>query len=317
MIKGILDTIAEQSCHEQGSPDWHRDRLGCITSSNIWCLMTPSAEEKAYQKALHSKPKVKIPKGASPEEAASIEKAAYDDYNKELELLRMEAEQNPFSDNCKSYLRKIAAERNLHPIWISDEPVKDENGCFVYEYNSMEPKTMFQCYLDRVNITTKAIRYGSDNEDIARVIYSGREGVEVHESGFIRHTNIPNYGDSPDGTVFESDKRIVVVEIKFPNPDTWINYALNIHSMEDLKEIKPEYYWQCMSHIAVASKYYRAIGKLSKRGRVVCDFVFCDKMQKGGYKKIHFYPKKDEIMLMEKRVRLANQYIDSILKKIK
>lgn len=317
MIKDILTTIEEQASHKQGTPSWHRDRLGCITSSNISLLMMPSAEEKAYQKALANPPKVKFPKGATEEEKKAIEKAVFAEYEQTLAQLKQEAKDNPFSDSCKSYLCKVAAERNLQPRWISDEPVLDENGNMVYEYGSMEPKTMFDCYLERVNISTKAMRYGTENEAIAREIYKFYEKVEVDEFGFIRHTTIPNYGDSPDGVVFESPERIVVVEIKFPQPDTFIRYARDIHSMEDLKEVKPEYYWQCMSHIEVAARYFRAIGKLKKRGRVVCDFVFCDKMQKGGYKKIHFYPKKSQMRFMTNRVRMANKYIDELLKIIK
>lgn len=314
MIDNILNLIEEQSCHAQGSSDWFRDRLGCISSSCVSFVMLASKEQVAYEKLLKSKPefkagKAKIPAKSTSEQIAMLEAAqadadkakyaaAVEEWEQACEKAKAAADANPFSDTCKAYLRKVAAERNLQPRYVEDDD-------------------LFAEFRERTEINRKAIRYGSENEDIARQIYKRKEKMEINESGFIRHTEIPMYGDSPDGVVFESKKRVIAIEIKFPNPDTWIKYAEEIHSAADLKDVKDEYYWQCMSHIECGERYYKAIGALDEDGEVVCDFIFCDKMQNGGYRKIRIEANREDIALMCSRVEKANAYIDNLLERIK
>lgn len=273
MKKDILEVINEQSCHEQGSLDWFRDRLGCITSSNVSQIMGLSKEEKEYNKLLSSP----LKRGETQE-----------DRDAAVAVAKKLADENRLSDSAKSYLRKVASERNLQERYIKDDD-------------------LFQEYLSRVDINKRAIRYGSECEPIAREIYQKKNGLEVVECGFIRHTEIEMYGDSPDGIVLKDGVPVKAIEIKFPNPDTWMMYAEKVHDAESLKEVKPEYYWQCMSHIECCNKYF---------GCESCDFIFCDKMQKGGYREINIKPNKEDIEFMKERIAIANDYINNLLKQI-
>lgn len=189
----------------------------------------------------------------------------------------------PFSDTAKGYLYQVAAERNLTSFILND----DDN---------------FQTYLERVELSSKAIRYGQEMEDNARVLYSKRSGNEVVQAGFINHKELANYGDSPDGIIVDKDGMpIGALEIKCPKPDTFIRYKANIVDAETLKQEKPEYYWQCQSHCECNNVQW-------------CDFVFYDFMQKNGYVCIHIERNEEDIALMKERVVLANQFIDNLLK---
>lgn len=278
MEANILDLINEQSCHQQGTPDWFRDRLGCITSSNVSALMTECPEDKEYRKLLAS---TTLKKGET-EESRKIMLA-------QLKDAADKARPTYLSDGAKTYLRKVAAERNLLKSYINDDMKLAE-------------------YLERVAINTRAVRYGSDNEDIARQTLKIYRGIDIAECGFIRHKEIDRYGDSPDGIALRDGKPVRPIEIKFPLPNTWIEYAEFIHDAQSLKEVKPEYYWQCMSHIECCRSLFECND---------CDFIFMDKMQKNGFKCINIKADESEISLMKARIIAGNAWIDNLLERIK
>ncbi len=186
-----------------------------------------------------------------------------------------------FNDTAKSYLYKVAAERNLRPQVVNDE-------------------VQFEEYMMRVDLSTRDIRWGQENEDIARKVYERVCKKEVAQAGFIMHETIENYGDSPDGIVLDSNGMpIGALEIKCPKPETFIRYKATIHNAEDLKEVKPEYYWQCQSHCECNNLPW-------------CDFVFFDKMQKNGFVCIRIGRNDEDIELMKSRIVLANEFINSL-----
>ncbi len=188
----------------------------------------------------------------------------------------------PFSDTAKGYLYQVASERNLRPQILDDD-------------------AQFEEYMARVDVSSKAIRYGQETEDIARKVYEMTKGYEVAQAGFIIHPEIEHYGDSPDGIVIDRDgKPIGALEIKCPKPDTWMRYKATIHNADDLKEIKPEYYWQCQNHCECNQLPW-------------CDFVFFDKMQQNGFVCIRIERNEEDIELMKQRVILANQFINELL----
>lgn len=188
-----------------------------------------------------------------------------------------------FSDTAKGYLYQVAAERNLWPSVIEDDE-------------------QFEEYLYRVELSNKAIRYGQENEDIARKVYEAKMKCEVTQAGFILHPEIANYGDSPDGVVLGEDgKPVGTIEIKCPKPETFMRYKANIHNAEDLKAEKPEYYWQCQSHCECNQVQW-------------CDFIFFDKMQRNGFVCIRIERNEEDIALMKERVILANAEIDKLVK---
>lgn len=188
-----------------------------------------------------------------------------------------------FGKDALRYLYKVAAERNLWPGVVQDN-------------------IQFEEYLYRTDVSNKAIRYGQENEDVARKVYENNTKQEVVQAGFIVHPTIPNYGDSPDGIVLdENGKPIGTIEIKCPKPETFMTYKATIHNAEELKAEKPEYYWQCQSHCECNNLPW-------------CDFIFFDKMQVNGFVCIRIERNEEDIAAMKERIVLANQFVDELLK---
>lgn len=285
MIEGIEELNAKSGCIPQTNPDgtknmeWFRQRIGCITSSKVSMVMMESAEVKAWKKAVYAlmdeNPKLK--KGQTLEDYRNEIQA-------QLPALAEAARLEPFSDTAKGYFYQVAAERNLKENVLSDDE-------------------FFGAYLERVDISSKAIRMGNELESVAREQFGTLSGLEIVECGFIRHTDVPNYGDSPDGIILDKDgKPYAALEIKCPKPDKWMRYKTTIHDAASLKEEKPEYYWQCMSHMEVNHLNY-------------CYFVFFDWMQKNSLQAILLERNDNDIEDMLERVIQANNYIDNVILK--
>jgi hypothetical protein len=184
------------------------------------------------------------------------------------------------SDTAMTYIYKIAAERNLK------EKYKNE---YVGEY------------IRRVSATSRAMDYGTENEDVARTTYIMKTGNKVVQCGFVNHSNIMNFGDSPDGIILDKNVDIPIgaLEVKCPNPDTYLRYRTALKGGVPLKELKPEYYWQCVAHMMCNSVAW-------------CDFVIFDKMQNRG---IHIHRvDRDETdcRILESEIVKAERVIEKI-----
>lgn len=158
------------------------------------------------------------------------------------------------SNTAKSELYRIKAERNLRKEFRTSRI--DE-------------------YIERTGFHTAAIDFGKQTEDEARQFYTLNTGNIVTEIAFITPENedLEDYwGDSPDGIVFDDDRRLVgCIEIKCPKPATFMEYATRFSEGETLKQIEPKYWWQVCNHLAVS-------------GADWCDFIIYDPMQKNGYR---------------------------------
>ena len=188
-----------------------------------------------------------------------------------------------FSETAKSYLYKVAAERNISEPYLNGQ---------------------FDEWLDRTNIETRAMRYGTETEDMARNIYELQlDGdLSVVQAGFIQHNEIPNYGDSPDGVVVDGESNPVgCIEIKCPNSDTWMKYKALFAQGKTLKEIEEKYYWQCQSHMLCCGVQW-------------CDFIFFDKMMNNSLQVVRIQRDEEDIEALQERIIMANEFIDNILK---
>lgn len=186
-----------------------------------------------------------------------------------------------FTDTAKGYLYELAAERRLNPVYLDCK---------------------FDEWLQRTNIETWAMRYGSELEEEARQMYimNTDEHEHVEECGFNVHPDLPNYGDSPDGLIWRDGKVVATLEIKCPNPATWMKYYASFKSGKTLKEIEPKYYWQCQSHMLCA-------------GVDRCDFVSYDKMLQGGLQVVRIDRSEEDTALMAERIRLADDFINTLV----
>ena len=85
---------------------------------------------------------------------------------------------------------------------IYDVCAKTRNG-----YSAARATYMRELLVERLrgiaeeHFVTDAMQWGIDNEDLARGVYEGRNGVLVEQVGFIPHPSIANTGASPDGLV--------------------------------------------------------------------------------------------------------------------
>ena len=161
---------------KQGTPEWHKERLGLFTSSHLSDL---------------------IVKGKNSE----------------------------FGDTAMSYIYKVAAERTLADEFLSGAG--------------------FEMYLERMNMTSKSIRWGNDFEEMAREKLSELLGLTVNEAEFIKVTDY--FGGSSDGWL-ENDELIVPIEIKCPTPGVFKQYS-KIESAEQLYKVSKAYYYQCFGHM--------------------------------------------------------------------
>lgn len=181
-----------------------------------------------------------------------------------------------FGKTAMSYIYEVAAERSLHPIVVTwDE-----------EFNR---------YLDVVDITNKAMRYGTEHEAECRDMLEAELGVSIHERGSIKAEGIEHFASSPDGE-FEMDEEKCCVEIKCPRPSTYMEYKATIKTAADLKKVNAKYYWQCQSHMLVT-------------GATRCVFAtYCEFMTEP----LHYIwveRNEDDQQMIRQRVTEANEII--------
>lgn|SRR5574343_232873 len=113
--------------------------------------------------------------------------------------------------------------------------------------------------VDLNEVTTYAMQYGIDMEVQAKAYYEQSFGCSISDVGFIVAPWCSESGASPDG-IINNEK---LIEIKCPFNPVHHTQNLLIKSADDLKKLRPEYYWQVQHQMAVT-------------GINVCDFVsFC------------------------------------------
>ena len=191
-----------------------------------------------------------------------------------------------WSETARSYIYQVAGERLFNEKFLEDDGI-------------------FQDYLDLISVSTKAMQFGSDQEDAAKSLFMQMnfpEG-EITELSSCKHDTIPYFAASPDGAIYGRDGGdIKIIEVKCPNINTYMKYRTLIHDAASLKEVEPKYYWQMMA-------------EMSCTGATSGIFItYCPWLSKP----IHWAEIErngDDVKLMEARVMLANEFIDEIINK--
>lgn len=126
-----------------------------------------------------------------------------------------------------TYIKERVAERMLNPsvVMLDD---------------------LFEEYLLQHTATSKSMAWGNEQEMNARGMYVSITKRKVTSCGAIEL--LPYFASSPDGLCVQDNGTI---EIKCPDNDTHTLYLIDVHSVGDLKAVRPEYYWQCISHMMV------------------------------------------------------------------
>lgn len=189
-----------------------------------------------------------------------------------------------FSDTAKSYLYQIAGERMFNKDFLNDDDV-------------------YQDYINQVNVTTKAMQWGIDQEEFAKKLFHdiARPDAEIADVSSCKHDTIPLFAASPDGVIYERDGAdIKILEIKCPNISTYVKYRSLVHDAESLKETEPKYYWQMMAEMSCTG---------AKSGYFI---VYCPWLSKP----LHYAEiirNDDDVKIMEERVIIANNFIKEII----
>lgn len=198
-------------------------------------------------------------------------------------LLMKSGKHATFSDTAVSYIYQVAAERSMNPAIVNDDAA-------------------FSDYLDTVNVETKAMRFGTEQEVDARNLYSMLTKRKVVEVGSCRHPTIPYFASSPDGFFYDEETgECGCIEIKVPSQSTFMKYKSEIYNNESLLKVKYEYFYQCMAHMMC-------------NGAAFTDFVVYNPYQIKPIHIVRILPDKDVFDEMEKRIRMANDIVEELIK---
>jgi putative phage-type endonuclease len=136
---------------------------------------------------------------------------------------------------------------------VADVIAKTKSG-----YSTSRENYCVELALERITGTRQesfsndAMKWGTDNESLARAAYEARTGAMVDEVAMLPHPTIAMAGASPDGLLDKDG----MLEIKCPNPATHARTLLS-------KKPDAKYVTQMMWQMACA-------------GRQWCDFVSFD-----------------------------------------
>lgn len=183
-------------------------------------------------------------------------------------------------------LGKVTASR------VADVIAKTKTG-----YSTSRENYLVELALERItghrqeSFTSDAMKWGTDNEPLARAAYEARTGALVEEVGLIIHPVITDAGASPDGMV-DADG---LLEIKCPNSATHI---------QTLRSAKP------------AGKYVTQMAwQMACTGRQWCDFVSFDPRMPQGLQLFVTRIKRDDELVknLEKEVAEFIKELDAMV----
>lgn len=164
----------------------------------------------------------------------------------------------------------------------------------------VENDVLFQDYLDIVNVSSKSMEWGTEQEANARELYARMKGVAVMERGLVEHPSIPFFASSPDGYIDKDNAgNTGCLEIKCPSQATYMRYRAEVKDGESLKRTNREYYYQCLAHILCCEADYT-------------DFVAYCPFQAEPFHCVRVLPNYDDMVAMEERINKANDFIETL-----
>jgi hypothetical protein len=153
-----------------------------------------------------------------------------------------------------------------------------------------------------------ATRWGVYHEPLAIEAYAKKTGYVVNEAGFMLHQEINDAGATPDAMVLCTETgQYVPLQVKCHyNRQSHADYIQRMHTGEDLKKIKSQYYCQVQGEIWVTGADY---------GWFVS---FDPRMEE--HRKVHYVKvSRDEqfIRLLREKVLDAVQFRERVIEQLK
>ena len=186
-----------------------------------------------------------------------------------------------FGKTAMAVINQVAYERLLNPTVVEDDD-------------------MFGEYLEQTDITTRAMRWGIENEPVARSLYMlTAHTTDVVETGSLRHPDLPMLSASPDGLVGDDG----LIEIKSVGAASYMRY-INVTDGATLKAIEPKYYWQIQCQLSVTDRQW-------------CDFVVYNPFVVAPLHIARIWRNLADISAMLERVVLAEDIVNELTTKAK
>ena len=148
-----------------------------------------------------------------------------------------------------------------------------------------------------------ATKWGTEHEPIARKEFEKLTGLDVEQVGFVPFNEYS--GGSPDGVFYNADgKKDGILEIKCPyNSANHIEHLL-IQDQNYFKENFKEYYWQMQSNMLFTGTHKAWFISFDPRAKDHAFFMML------------FQSNISDQQLIEKKLKVANDYKNEILNKI-
>lgn len=195
-----------------------------------------------------------------------------------------------FGETAKSYMRELAGQQLMNPAVVADDE-------------------LFGQWVERHELTSKAIRWGQEQEDKAKALFYKRRGIPkemVVEVASCKHDTIPHFAASPDALIYTDRERgiFTALEVKCPSEKAYIEYVSEVKDADTLKAVKPEYYWQMMAEMACTGA-----------GDGIF-LTYCPELQLP-YHAVMIMRDETAIKTLEERVQAANAYIEEEIEKVR
>lgn len=188
-----------------------------------------------------------------------------------------------FSLTAMSYIYQVASERDLIDC---------------YKHSGEE----FDIYKEQIDITSKPMEFGIEQEPRAREAYENKTGIHMDEVSSCVCKSMPYFAASPDGLGKDKDGNVGVLEIKTLGMGKYFKYRSEVFDNESLKKMNPQYYWQCIAEMICTNASW-------------CDFTCFNPFVNHFMHITRIEPLEEDVTALLDRIRIANNMVDEILNK--
>lgn len=188
-----------------------------------------------------------------------------------------------FGEAAKTYIYQVAAERMMNQAILDDDEA-------------------FQDYINQIDVSSKAMRWGNEQEENARDLYQRTTGRRIVEVGACKHLSIPFFASSPDGFYYdEITLEKGCLEIKCLDQSKTMRYTAEVIGNSTLLLVEPKYFYQCQAHMMCTGAQW-------------CDFVVYNPFQSKPLHVVRITPDNSCFKSIEDRIKKANDIINNLIK---